>query len=176
MKQHNIDDSNRVIANSKIAQKIKDKGVKVNIGDLVGVRLALNVSTKDTLVHTIHVAKTPKTIAGSVVDYRAFAVLTNCTFPVNQLAREKIASKTTSKTPMAQVNGNITNDQPSFDGVEVSFNPMRSHLFTDSYGYAVKSCGKATVSGHRVYCDDVVYYKESEIIRKGNNVTDVKFK
>jgi len=65
----------------------------------------------------------------------------------------------------------------SFDGIEVSFNPKRVHLFVDAENFAVQYAEHATVLGHRAYVRGLVrYFTQSNAPRQeGDSPSDVKF-
>ena len=173
------------------AQKILAKGNVIKNGDLVGVRLNINVLNRTGVpVQSVHKGgegirkKMDKPgnqsgfYNGEVLTYAPYAVLKNAYFTVHQPMREKIASGSSSKTPMASADGEwINTDSPSFDGVLARFNPHGEHLFIDQKGRAVKRAEEATIMGHRAYLrGEIEYYQPGEAPAKaGDSATNVTF-
>ena len=173
------------------AQKIMAKGNTIKNGDLVGVRLNINVLNRTGVpVQSIHKGgegirkKMPQPgnqsgfYNGEVLTYAPHAVLRNVYFTVHQPMREKIASGSSSKTPMASADGEwVSTDNPSFDGVLARFNPHGEHLFIDQKGRAVKWAEEATIMGHRAYLrGEIEYYQPGEAPAKaGESATKAIF-
>lgn len=149
-------------------RRILDKGHTLADGQVVGVRANLNVKkTTGITVQTMHAGTEAQLkrgtgmFAGEAVGYGAAVTLHNVNFSVNQVARHKIATGQANKFPMASVDGKyVAHPDPAtrFDGVELRFNPMRSHLFTDPDGRAVKSASEATVVGSQVFVRGKITY------------------
>lgn len=157
--------------NDATGRRILDKDVHIPEGAVVGVRANLNVkkSTGQT-VQTIHdgdpkqLVKGTGMFGGEAIGYRAVATLRDVNFSVNQVARHKIATGQSNKFPMASVDGRMHNVTPSFDGVEIRFNPMRSHLFTDPAGRAIKHADEVTVVGNQVFArGNLTYYMPHDL-------------
>lgn len=161
--------------NDATGRRILDKGVEVQDGQPVGVRANLNVKkTTGVTVQTVHagteaqLAKGTGMFSGEAIGYGASVTLRDVNFSVNQEARAKILSKETNKFPMASVDGRYMSPDKvaakakynlsEFEGVEVRFNPMNSHLFTDPQGRAVKSASEATVVGSQVFVRGTITY------------------
>lgn len=155
------------LAADKAAAKVLAKGITPQDGDLVGVRLNLNVlKSQGVLVQTLHAGnrsagyKANKGFYnGNVLAYQKFVTLREAYFNVSQGGRHKIASGLDSKHPMASVDG-ILCQQPDadFSGIEVGFNPHRIHLFTDSDNRPVRFAEEVTIYGHRAYVRGYVEY------------------
>lgn len=153
--------------NDATGRRILDKGLAVADGQAIGVRANLNVKkTTGITVQTMHagtdaqLARGTGMFAGEAIGYGAAVTLRNVNFSVNQAARHKIATGQSNKFPMASVDGRFQANPGSnrFDGVELRFNPMRSHLFTDPDGRAVKSAAEATVVGSQVFVRGKITY------------------
>lgn len=155
-------------------RRVLDKGIEVNPGDVIGVRANLNLKKSTGItVQTLHegtsdqLARGTGLFGGQAVGYGAAVVVANPQFSVNQEARAKIVSKETNKFPMASVDGRMARNQDDpkkFDGVEIKFNPMTGHLFTDPQGRAVKSATSATVVGSSVFVrGNITYYSNDNM-------------
>lgn len=153
-----------------VARKILAKGIKVQDGDAVGVRINLNVQrNRGIAVQTIHDGRQDKKYTQSlantglytreVIDYKMVVTLRNAYFNVHQANREGIASRAAEKGKMASVDGNFV-DAPvsNFDGIEISFNPMRVHLFVDRENRPIRFAEEVTVYGNRVYARGKIEY------------------
>lgn len=149
-----------VRAKDATGRRILDKGVEVADGQPVGVRANLNVKkTTGVTVQTMHkgtqaqLDKGTGMFGGEAIGYGAAVTLRNVRFSVNQEARAKIYTKEENKFPMASVDGNYVANPGSdrFHGIEVTFNPMKQHLFVDSRGRPVKAAEEVTVVGSKVY-------------------------
>lgn len=165
--------------NDATGRRILEKGREVQDGDVVGVRANLNVKkTTGLTVQTIHqgtegqLEKGTGMFSGEAIGYRAAVTLRNVNFSVNQEARAKILSKETNKFPMASVDGRYVDpagmkygtDTQRFNGVEITFNPMKTHLFVDPDGRAVKSASEVTVTGSKTYARGTIqYYSEADM-------------
>lgn len=61
-------------------------------------------------------------------------------------------------------------DDPSFDGIEVRFNPMGVHWFCDLNFRPIRYAEHVTVYGNRVYCRGrIEYYTEHTAPAKVGN-------
>lgn len=156
-----------------VARRILAKGEQPVPGQLVGVRLNINVLKRTGVAaHSIHRATSPTGhrtgkgfYRGEVIAYAPVVTLSDAYFNVQQGMREGIAAGTTAKCPMASVDGTYvhTAQEPCFDGVEIRFNPKTTHLFVDSEGYAVRYAEAVTVLGHRAFARGLIlYYSESD--------------
>ena len=166
---------NLVRTNDATGRRILDKGKVIAEGQPVGVRANLNVKkTTGITVQTLHAGtqaqlnKGTGMFAGEAIGYGAVVTLKNVNFSVNQTARHAIATGAANKFPMASVDGNYVHGTPAnaFNGIEVRFNPMRGHLYTDPSGRAVKSASEATVVGSQVFVRGKVEYYGHDNIPK----------
>lgn len=164
-----------VQSNDATGRRILAKGQTVADGAPVGVRANLNVKkSTGVTVQTVHAGTEAQLkrgtgmFGGEAIGYTVAATLRDVNFSVNQAARHKIATKQSNKFPMASVDGRFkAADGPDkFDGIEVRFNPMTSHLFTDPDGRAVKSASEATVVGSSVFVRGVITYYSPENMPK----------
>jgi hypothetical protein len=147
------------------------KGIKIEPGMLVGSRLNINASRSLkypvlTIHYTYESGKTPKenpnASKGEAIGQRGNITLSNVNFNINQNERNKIAEGR-AKGVMAMAVGRVTDSEPNFDGIELSFNPAREHLFVDSEGRAVKSAEEVTLMGYKAYArGKISYYEEFE--------------
>lgn len=171
-----------------VARRILAKALSPVPGELVGVRLNINVLNRTGVAaHSIHRAtsldghrKGRGFYRGEVISYAPVVVLANAYFNVHQALRDGIAAGTTAKCPMASIDGEYVAPQsvPSFDGVEVRFNPKTTHLFVDTEGYAVKFAQHVTILGHRAFLRGRIdYYSESDApARAGKAPTEARFR
>lgn len=169
-------DAVKLIRDSDVTgRRVLDKGHSLSDGQAVGVRANLNVKkTTGITVQTIHagtdaqLSKGTGMFAGEAIGYAAAVTLRNVNFSVNQVARHKIATKQSNKFPMASVDGKYVAEDVSprynngrserFDGVEITFNPMKNHTFVDPDGRAVKGAAVVTVVGSKVYARGAITY------------------
>jgi len=148
-------------------------------GDLIGSRLNLNIlRSTGVAAQTLHQGnasgghqRNKGFWKGRGLGVCGAVELSNAFFNVNQIAREEIASGEKHKTPMASVDGRFVTDAPQkFDGVEVSFNPKKSHLFTDSLGRAIRFAELAVVCGHRVFVSGrLVWHDEASAPKRAGD-------
>ena len=151
-----------------VARRIVSKGVEIREGDLLGVRLNLNVmKSTGVAVHTLHRGGTSGGhtrgkgfYRGEVIGYRPVVELRDAYFNVHQPSREAIVAGTMAKCPMASVDGTFVEsvECPSFDGVAVRFNPHEVHLFVDEAGFAVEYAQHVTILRNRAYARGLVRY------------------
>lgn len=156
-----------------VARRILAKRVTVEEGDRIGARLNSNVlKSTGVAVNTLHrgskgdgYTRNKGWWGGEVVAYAQVVTLRNAFLNVHQVERERIATGQTGKGPMASVDGEfVATNLPSFDGVEVRFNPKRDTLFRDRDGCAVRRADEATVVGHSVFLRGVIeYYGEEDV-------------
>lgn len=168
-----------------VARRVMAKRAAPAFGDLVGVRLNLNVlKTTGVAVHTIHRGKTSGGHrlhrgfwTGEVLCYAQTVTLREAYFNVHQAGREAIASGAAAKHPMASVDGNLASlaDDADFAGVEVRFNPRIVHLFVDERGRAVRYADEVTMRGSRCYVRGrIVYFDDATWIPAGPSPSDAK--
>lgn len=160
----------RALAADRTCARVLAKGLRPAAGDLVGVRLNLNLfKSQRVAVQTIHKGnrsdrykKGAGFFNGETLWYQTAVVLSGCYFNVSQPARQRIASGEASKYPMASCDGTLVDDaEPSLFGVEIRFDPKKVHLFVDTDNRPVRWAETVTVYGHRVYARGVlVYYDE----------------
>jgi hypothetical protein len=100
---------------------------------------------------------------GEVISYLPVVRLEHAWFNVHQKARQDIASGAASKSHMASIDGTLVlSEEPcSFNGVEVSFQPKRVHLFVDAANQAIQYAEHVTIMGHRAYARGRIRYFES---------------
>lgn len=169
-----------------VAAKVVQKGLAPREDDLVGVRLNLNLlKSQKIAVQTIHAGngrgghtRNKGFYNGSVLDYQKIVTLKAAYFNVSQSGRERIASGSVSKYPMASIDGLFSSRAShSFDGVEVRFNPKDLHLFCDVENRPIRFAEEVTVYGHRAYCrGQLEYYSPSTApLRAGNAQTAALF-
>jgi hypothetical protein len=157
-----------VTDNDATGRRILEKGVNVKDGKPIGVRANLNLKkTTGQTVQTIHDGTEAQLRAktgffgGEAIGYQVAVTVRNVNFSVNQRAVYLISSGQKNKFPMASVDGNfVSKPKPNrFDGVEVTFNPMKNNLFVDGAGRAVRSASEATVVGGKVFVrGDITYW------------------
>lgn len=151
-----------------VAQRVMQKNVFPSRGELVGVRLNLNVlKSTGCAVQTLHKATNNKGYKknkgfynGEACGYAQAVVIKNAYFNVSQTAREAIACGQQHKSPMASVDGEFvaTTVPDNFEGVEIRFNPKEQHLFVDADNRAVHFAEEVVVFAHRVYARGKVMY------------------
>lgn len=156
----------QALAADATSKRIMSKGMVPAAGDIVGVRLNLNVfKSQGVAVQTIHAGnrsdgytRNKGLYNGSAVTYQKVVSLANCYFNVSQKGREQIASGEASKFPMASCDGVFMEVEPDFDGIEISFNPKRVRLFCDSDNRPIRFAEWATVYANRIYVRGRVEY------------------
>lgn len=156
------------LSTDAVARRILSKGMSVEVGAFVGVRLNINVmKSTGVAVHSIHRATSKDGhrrghgfYRGEVISYLPVVVLRDAYFNVHQGGREGIASGAMHKHPMASVDGTFVEQQRplDFDGVSIGFNPKTSHLFVDEEGFAVQYAEEVTIMGHRAYARGAIRY------------------
>lgn len=157
-----------ISAHDATAARIIAKQCAPCVGDLIGVRLNLNVlKNTGVAVQTLHRAtnqhgytKNKGFFRGEVVGYAKTVHLQNAYFNVDQLAREEIACGREHKSAMASIDGVLVNtdDTLPMNYVEVRFNPKEVHLFVDTEGKAIRYADKVVVQGHRAYVSGRIEY------------------
>jgi hypothetical protein len=178
----------KALGTDAVARRILAKGESLATGQCIGVRLNLNVlKSTGVAVHTIHRAtstdghtKGRGFYRGEVLSYQPVVVLKDVYFNVHQAGRQGIASGAMNKHPMASCDGlyQPTDDTLTFDGVELSFNPKRVHLFTDEEGFAVQYAQEVTIMGHRAYARKTIrYFSQASAPEKvGDAPSSARFK
>ena len=151
----------RALQQDAVAARVMGKGVMPLAGDVVGIRLALNVRKSTGLaVHTVHRGSARGghrhmrgLWGGEVVHYAQTITLARVYLNVHQRERAGIAAGTKAKSPMASADGELVSmaDSADFSGVELSFNPRRSHLFVDGSNRAVRYADEVTLRANRLY-------------------------
>jgi hypothetical protein len=159
-----------VLATDVVAMRIMEKGAFPEAGDLIGVRLNLNVlRSTGVAMQTLHRAsndtgyqRNKGFYKGEACGYAQAVHLKNAYFNVQQSAREAIATGKQPKTAMASIDGELVRvESPEgFEGVEVRFNPRTDHLFVDQDGYAIQFAEEVVVLGHRAYAKGVQYHTD----------------
>ena len=173
----------KALATDAVARRIMAKGIEVQDGDLVGVRLNINVLRNTGVpVNTIHrgtkgdgYTRNKGLWNGEVMAYEPVVTVREAYLNVGQKAREAIATGADSKSPMASVDGRyVKTDTHSFDGVEFRFNPAREHLFRDGLGRVLKYADEVTVAGHSVFARGRIEYFGAEDVpaRAGDAPTE----
>jgi hypothetical protein len=147
------------------------KQMRPRNGDLVGVRLNLNIlKSRQVAVQTLHQGnhsgrhrKNVGFYNGPVLWYQKVVMIRDAYFNVSQSGREKIASGIESKHPIASVDGLLVDDTaPSFEGIEIRFEPRATHLFIGPDNRAIRWAEEVTVYAHRVYArGEIIYHNES---------------
>lgn len=150
------------------ARRILAKKLEIQRGERVGIRLNINVKKATGIcVHSIHEGRVSDGYkegkgfwGGNVISYKQTIELENAYFNVHQKGRNDIATGICSKFPMASVDGEWVsfNDDASFDGIEISFQPMSTHLFVDGKGRAIWFAEKVTLLGNRAYARGLIAY------------------
>lgn len=184
---------NKILKTDLVAEIVKSRNHSLKAGDVVGIRLNLNIAkvTPEYVFISIHKGednskdntkywKNRSFFTGEIIDYSRAVFISNAFFNVNQLAREQIASRQVSNFPMASVDGTFEyKDIPEdFKGIHVKFNPMYQHLFVDEDGYAIKYAEEVVVLSHRAYaCGKIVYHSEETAPKQmGVTASQTKFK
>ena len=157
-----------LLENDITATRVLDKGVSPVEGELVGVRLNLNVmKTTKQAIQTLHKAtnkagykRNKGFYSGEACGYAQAVVLKGAYFNVNQGGREAIASGKHHKFAMASIDGQLVSTQvpEDFQGVEVSFNPRAQHLFVDANNQAIHFAEEVVILGHRAYARGRIDY------------------
>jgi len=144
------------------SRRILAKGVDVEVGRKVGIRLNLNVMKNTGVpVQTVH----DKSATGEALTYAPAVTVKNAELYVNQNAREKIVTFQENKFPMASVNGEFvaSGTDLNYDGVRAKFNPFRHNVFVDMAGRPIKSAEEATIIGSDVFLrGKIEYYDMSD--------------
>jgi len=169
---------NDALSTDATSMRIMEKNSEVKEGQIVGVRLNLNVMKNTGVpVQTMH----NKTATGEALRYSPAVMIKNPTLFVNQNARRKIVTFQENKFPMASVNGEFMTDrldQMNFDGVKAFFNPFNHNVFVDASGRPIKSASEATIIGNTVFLrGEIEYYDfKDPILKKGKMETPAEIK
>lgn len=157
-----------VLLQDKASLKILQKERFPTEGELVGVRLNLNIlKTTGVAAQTLHSGTDGKSYKHNKGFYKGLArgyaqavLLKNAYFNVNQMGREKIAVGESHKHPMASIDGEFqTVAVPEdFQGIEIKFNPKNHHLFVDANNRAIRCAEEVLILGHRAYARGKVEY------------------
>lgn len=151
------------------SKRIMSKGLAPVVGDIVGIRLNLNlIKSKGVPVQTVHAGnrsdgyrRNKGLYNGSAIAYQKAVTLENAYFNVSQKGREDVASGAASKFPLASVDGAFMDVAPDFSGLEISFNPKRVRLFCDSENRPIRFAERATIYANRIYVRGrIEYYTE----------------
>lgn len=172
------------LATDAVAARVMAKNAYPSAGDLIGVRLNLNIYKSTGIsMHTLHRAtnkagfKADKGFyRGEVIGFAPVVILKDAYFNVDQTAREEIASGSGSKRPMASVDGTFQRDarQDEMSGVEIRFNPKKTHPFIDADNRPVHYAEEVTVIGHRIFArGKVIYYDECTAPAKSGDAPSV---
>jgi hypothetical protein len=164
-----IDDAEveRALVEDKVCASVMAKQLRPQAGNLMGVRLNLNIfKSRRVPVQTLHKGngsgrhrQNGGFFNGTVMWYQKIVVVRDAYFNVGQTGREKIAAGIDSKHPIASVDGVLVDDDaPSFEGIEVRFNPHDTHLFIGPDNRAVRWAEEVTIYAHRVYCRGTILY------------------
>ena len=157
------------LASDATSKRIMSKGPAPAVGDIVGIRLNLNlIKSKGVPVQTIHAGnrsdgykRNKGLYNGSAIAYQKAITLNNAYFNVSQKGREDVASGAVSKFPLASVDGAFIDVAPDFSGLEISFNPKRVRLFCDSENRPIRFAERATIYANRIYVRGrIEYYTE----------------
>jgi hypothetical protein len=155
-----------------VACRIMNKKISIFDGDVIGVRINLNIfKSKGITVQSIHKGsfsngyKVNKGLFNRpVISYLKVVTLREAYFNVSQHGRRKIALGLESKFPIASVDGKYCSDvEPIFSGIEIRFNPIKGHLFTDLENRPIHYADEVTIYGHRAYARGLVEYFDLEL-------------
>ena len=162
----------QAIMSTAKGRRIEEKGVELQPGQYIGARLDLSIlSSTGVPVQALHEGKASTHehgagfYSGDVLKYAPYVTMRNVQFKINQPYREKIASGV-KKKPMGSADGQFVRiDNPSFDGIELRFNPRREHLFVDAMGRAVKYAEEITTTGNSTFARGYIeYYGEEDFV------------
>lgn len=157
------------LASDATSKRIMSKCLAPAVGDIVGIRLNLNlIKSKGVPVQTVHAGnrsdryrRNKGLYNGSAIAYQKAITLENAYFNVSQKGREDVASGAVSKFPLASVDGAFMDVAPDFSGLEISFNPKRVRLFCESENRPIRFAERATIYANRIYVRGrIEYYTE----------------
>jgi hypothetical protein len=173
------------LASDVTSKRIMSKGLAPAAGDIVGIRLNLNlIKSKGVPVQTVHAGnrsdgytRNKGLYNGSAIAYHKVVTLKNAYFNVSQKGREDVASGAVSKFPLASVDGAFMDTVPDFSGLEISFNPKRVRLFCDSENRPIRFAEQATIYGNRIYVRGRVEYytMDTAPAKVGNSPCSIVF-
>ena len=173
------EDVQHVLQSDTVAVRIQEKGLAPKPGQLVGVRLNLNVmKTTGKAIQTIHAGtnasgykRNKGFYGGEACAYAQVVHLKNAFFNVNQGGREAIATGQHHKFAMASVDGALvgTSVPDDFEGIEVRFNPKAHHLFVDMNDQAVHGAEDVIIMGNRAYARGAVYHTTQTVPKRAGD-------
>jgi hypothetical protein len=173
------------LASDVTSKRIMAKRLAPVVGDIVGIRLNLNLmKSKGVPVQTVHAGnrsdgykRNKGLYNGSAIAYRKSVTVENAYFNVSQKGREDVASGAVSKYPLASVDGTFVDVTPDFSGIEISFNPKRVRLFCDSENRPIRFATQATIYANRIYVRGRVEYYTVETApeKVGASPCNIKF-
>ena len=173
------------LASEVTSTRIMAKRLAPVVGDIVGIRLNLNLmKSKGVPVQTVHAGnrsdgyKRNKGLYNrSAIAYQKAFTVENAYFNVSQKGREEVASGAVNKYPLASVDGTLVDVAHDFSGIEISFNPKRVRLFCDSENRPIRFATQATIYANRIYVRGRVgYYTEETAPEKvGASPCNIKF-
>lgn len=148
------------------ARKVMQKGLFPKEGDIVGCRLNLNIQkSQGVSVMTVHrgnssdgYKRNKGLYNGAALCYLKVVTLRDVYFNVQQSGREKIASGSVSKFPMASADGRFADCGANFDGIEISFNPKVIRLFCDAQMRPIRYAEEVTCYANRLYARGKIEY------------------
>jgi hypothetical protein len=166
-------EADKVVELNKRAKDIQDERRwvgKLKDGSWVGTRLDLATAAAARkrgmpTVLTIHEGSADKHTSGfyrgELLKFVPHITLRNVNFNIYQAQREKIAEGG-EKNRMASADGQYVDTSPNFDGIEISFNPFREHLFRDAVGRAVKYADEITAVRGKIFARGNIEYYGAE--------------
>jgi hypothetical protein len=169
-------EADKIVALDKRAREIQAEKRwvgKLKDGAWVGTRLDLVVykaAKKQGLPPVLTIQEGKESLhtksgfsKGELLRLVPHVTLRNVRFNVYQGERERIAEGG-EKGRMASADGQYVNEAPNFDGIEVSFNPAREHLFRDALGRAIKYADEVTALKNRMYVrGNIEYYGAEDV-------------
>jgi hypothetical protein len=167
------------------ARKVMQKELHPEEGQIVGCRLNLNIQkSQGVAVMTVHQGNSSDGYKrnkglynGAALCYLKVVTLRDVYFNVQQSGREKIASGSVSKFPMASADGAFVDCSANFDGIEISFNPKNVRLFCDADMRPIRFAEHVTCYANRLYARGrIEYYTESTApLRAGSGPCAIRF-
>ena len=179
------DDVENALDFDATSKRIMQKGLAPAVGDIVGIRLNLNlIKSKGVPVQTVHAGnrsdgyKRKRCLYNGVaIAYQKAVTLENAYFNVSQKGREDVALRAVSKFPLASVDGALMDVAPDFSGLEISFNPKRVRLFCDSENCPIRFAERATIYANRIYvrCRIEYYTEDAAPAKVGTSTCSIAF-
>jgi len=160
------------------ARKVMQKNLHPKEGQIVGCRLNLNIQkSQGVAVMTVHQGNSSDGYTrnkglynGAALCYLKVVTMRDVYFNVQQSGREKIASGSVSKFPMASADGAFADCSANFDGIEISFNPKNVRLFCDTQMRPVRYAEEVTCYANRLYARGrIEYYTITNAPPKGGD-------